>query len=441
CDHQPPPLSTCSPPFGCFPSTPDFIHPILRPINLLPETAAKVNSTFYYYSRWFQGDDSLKKTVQLPEVVRCAIQPFDQKHPSTSCALTTALLQNNAQLELFLERIKEVIDKNKKESSTFASRWSAIVVHGFLDNININEGDWMMDIKDGLLKSSSHLPQYDTVIVVDWSGGNGIPYLQATANSRLVGGQIAYLLRMLQKHNLLDTTRTHIIGHSLGAQIAAYAAKEFKSHLPAKIGRITALDAASPNFEGMPASVKLTKDDATFVDAIHTNAKPLYQFGYGVLERLAHLDFYPNGGLSQPGCDNVLSSDFIPSAIELLVRQPPEKAVISSLDQIGRMVTCSHSKAIDYFVESISNSGSNAQDCRFTATPCSSWSDFIGGNCICSTKSENSCPPMGFHAYEWAQQMASKGGKDAANSTSFGDLFPKSRLYLETNSQAPFCKK
>lgn len=250
--------------------------------------------------------------------------------------------------------------------------------------------------------------------------------------------QALNLLQLKQKHNFLDITRTHIIGHSLGAHIAAYAAKESKKHLPHRIGRITALDAASPNFEGMPSTVKLTKDDATFVDAIHTNARPLYQFGYGILERIAHLDYYPNGGLSQPGCENVLTSPFIPLAIERLVRQPPEKAVISSLDQISRLVTCSHLRAVDYFVESINRA--NQEECRFISTPCSSWSEFIGGNCSCSKEPKSACPPMGIYAYEWVQQMASRSKKSASNSTSFGDIFPKSRLYLETNAQSPFCK-
>lgn len=35
------------------------------------------------------------------------------------------------------------------------------------------------------------------VIVVDWSGGSFPPYTQATANTRLVGLEIAYLINIL----------------------------------------------------------------------------------------------------------------------------------------------------------------------------------------------------------------------------------------------------
>lgn len=35
------------------------------------------------------------------------------------------------------------------------------------------------------------------VIVVDWGGGSALPYSQATANTRLVGLEIAFLSRTL----------------------------------------------------------------------------------------------------------------------------------------------------------------------------------------------------------------------------------------------------
>lgn len=61
--------------------------------------------------------------------------------------------------------------------------------------------------------------------------------------------------------------------------------------------RITGLDPAgvlfSPN-----STVFLTKEDAEFVDVIHTDAGV-----YGTSEALASVDFYPNGGdRVQSGC-------------------------------------------------------------------------------------------------------------------------------------------
>ena len=76
----------------------------------------------------------------------------------------------------------------------------------------------------------------------------------------------------------VDLGKTHIIGHSLGGHIAGYAGEKFSRP---KLGHITALDPAGPNFEGMPSTVRLDRGDAALVDAIHTNGKPLYRLGYG----------------------------------------------------------------------------------------------------------------------------------------------------------------
>lgn len=66
------------------------------------------------------------------------------------------------------------------------------------------------------------------------------------------------------------------------------------------IGRITGLDPAGPGFNGKRASQRLSEDDAVFVEAIHTDGN---LFGYG--ERLADVDYFPNGGVAtQPGCSS-----------------------------------------------------------------------------------------------------------------------------------------
>lgn len=42
----------------------------------------------------------------------------------------------------------------------------------------------------------------------------------------------------------------------------------------------------------------LDSSDAEFVDVIHTNAKHI-----GVINPSGHVDFYPNGGKRQKGCN------------------------------------------------------------------------------------------------------------------------------------------
>lgn len=60
------------------------------------------------------------------------------------------------------------------------------------------------------------------VMVIDWSHGNGPDYNQAVTNTFIVGAEIAYLVNYLHSHYSLNLADVHIIGHSLGAQIAGH---------------------------------------------------------------------------------------------------------------------------------------------------------------------------------------------------------------------------
>lgn len=57
--------------------------------------------------------------------------------------------------------------------------------------------------------------------------------------------------------------------------------------------------------------MKLDASDAVFVDVIHTDAENLAQWGFGTSETCGHLDFWPNDGVQQPGCDQVCYAYYI----------------------------------------------------------------------------------------------------------------------------------
>jgi len=60
----------------------------------------------------------------------------------------------------------------------------------------------------------------------------------------------------------------------------------------------TALDPA----DGLKSTkLVLRKSDADFVDVIHTGTKL-----FGLSRPVGHVDFYPNGGKTQPGCQDVV---------------------------------------------------------------------------------------------------------------------------------------
>lgn len=68
---------------------------------------------------------------------------------------------------------------------------------------------------------------------------------------------------------------------------------------------LSGLDPASPGFEGYSIDQRLDPSDANFVDVIHTSNEEVgLGYSIGFKGRLGHVDFYPNGGKKQPGCDN-----------------------------------------------------------------------------------------------------------------------------------------
>jgi hypothetical protein len=59
-------------------------------------------------------------------------------------------------------------------------------------------------------------------------------------------------------------------------------------------------DPAGPSFYNSDIPDRLDPSDALFVDVIHTDGAPRMVSGFGYLDALGHVDFYPNGGSAQP---------------------------------------------------------------------------------------------------------------------------------------------
>lgn len=80
------------------------------------------------------------------------------------------------------------------------------------------------------------------------------------------------------------------IGHSLGAHIGGEAGRMYQQLTNQSLGRITGLDPARPCFNEGEHLTGLQRDDAHFVDVIHSNSGIL-----GHVRAMGDLDFYPNG--------------------------------------------------------------------------------------------------------------------------------------------------
>jgi len=70
------------------------------------------------------------------------------------------------------------------------------------------------------------------------------------------------------------------------------------------------LDPASPLFRQMLSAslLSLSSDDATFVDVVHTDGARIWSEGFGLFNPIGDVDYFPNGGLDQPGCEQVRGS-------------------------------------------------------------------------------------------------------------------------------------
>ncbi|XP_076044493.1 pancreatic lipase-related protein 2-like isoform X2 [Oratosquilla oratoria] len=343
-DEQEVGKSLCISGLGCIETPDDFFDPIYRPVNLPPYTREDINTVF---------------TLHTPENKTGIIVPNDD----------VVFLVN----------------------ATFsAARPTKIIIHGFLD---APSASWMVDMVSALLSMGTF-----NVFTVNWSGGSRALYSQAVANTRVVALEVALLITTLKHYANLQLADVHIIGHSLGAHTAGYVGERVPG-----LGRITGLDPAEPFFQHLPPMVRLDPSDAAFVDVIHTDSDSIFSLGYGLQQPVGHLDFYPNGGRNQPGCDTLY--------------RVPLTAFKQGLDAANReLVACSHNRAPKLFVDAVIN------PCPYTAFTCPSYEEYEEGLCFDCGPNGKDCAMLGLNADRWPVQ----------NRTHV-------QMFLSTTSGPPYC--
>lgn len=238
-----------------------------------------------------------------------------------------------------------------------------IIIHGWNSN---------RESPVNVLIRRAYLEKDDVnVIVVDWSAGaNNIVYFTSRGNINGVSDYVALWIDWMHDVFRVQFANIYVMGHSLGGHTAGLVGKKVKK---GRIPRIIALDPAGPDFWSNKPNERLTPDDGEQVEVIHTNGGTL-----GYLEPIGDLDFYPNGGKSQPGC---------------------------TLDVVG---TCAHGRACELMADSIRNGG------------------LIGRRCGSHTEaSSKKCVHDGVTSPLAGNPIASK-------------LHVRGSYYLDTNKNAPF---
>ncbi|EDW55964.1 uncharacterized protein LOC6614803 [Drosophila sechellia] len=387
---------------GCFEDSGPFAY-----LEMLPSSPEEINTKFYFYSTRQRSDRPLMELSFLN--MTNAFRGKRETEVSTSSPEGTSGRSSVASAPSSMSAVNATTFTTERpgggqkkptpsinDLEGFDELSVRVIVHGFGSAC---PHVWIYEMKTALMAVEDCI-----VICVDWENGATFPnYVRAAANTRLVGKQLAMLLRNLQQHKGLDLMRTHVIGFSLGAHVSGFAGAE----LPG-LSRITGLDPAGPLFEAQHPKVRLDSSDAEFVDVIHSNGENLILGGLGSWQPMGHVDYYPNGGRVQTGCSNLFVgavTDFIWSA------QAAE-------DEEGRSL-CNHRRAYKFFIDSV------APRCLFPAFPCGNYDDFLKGRCFpCAQDDEDlaegvpRCGNMGYYA---------------DRSTGRG------QLYLLTREEEPFC--
>ncbi|XP_025832219.1 pancreatic triacylglycerol lipase-like [Agrilus planipennis] len=252
------------------------------------------------------------------------------------------------------------LDVSSLSSSSYydSSKQNIFVIHGW-------RNDQGSDVNEAV--RSAYLEVLDAnVFVVDWSSVSYSMYTVAFSNVPSIGRNLGRFISSMQSSYGLDADQFTLVGHSLGAHVAGCAGSAADSN----VGVIVGMDPAGPMYFNIISNNRLDPSDAKFVHVIHTCGGRL-----GYQDSLGTADYRPNGGRSQPGC---------------------------GADIAG---TCAHSRAYQFFAESVKSGG-------FTATSCNSSNNYNSGNCASNGQSK-------------------LGGLNIDTSAS-------GNYYLNTNSQSPY---
>jgi len=236
-----------------------------------------------------------------------------------------------------------------------ANKRVIFVIHGYLETFE--DSTWMKPLVDAYVAGG------EQVVAIDWRGGNGIQYFQAAANVRVVGMEIGHALL---KWGI--TSRTLLVGFSLGAQVVGEAGKYVRENsltgelVPECLG----LDPAGPAFDGGHDDIRLDRNDCKLVQVVHSSAGTIpfplsvLAFEFGTYYKTGHCDYWVNCGHIQTGCNTELKFHELMEA----AKNEFNGVNASSVGSWLMPQVCSHGRAPLTLVSSV------AKTCNYTVESC-----------------------------------------------------------------------
>ncbi|XP_026315673.1 phospholipase A1 member A-like [Hyposmocoma kahamanoa] len=167
------------------------------------------------------------------------------------------------------------------------NKWTncAIIVHGYHGK---GSNDMNMVLRDAFLTGGK-----TNVIVVDWAVAASNPQIAPDAVPA-IGENIAELVKHLVMFGKISKAKLHLVGFDLGAHVVGCAGRLIRD-----VARITGLNPVGGE-QWMLSRSHLRSTDAKYVEAIHTEVSEI-----GLPVAVGEVDFFPNGGVRQPGCQNI----------------------------------------------------------------------------------------------------------------------------------------
>ncbi|XP_053614892.1 uncharacterized protein LOC128677802 [Plodia interpunctella] len=262
-------------------------------------TLTKLNSTAidsigasHLVDLWDRVDD-IFESLRFDPSVSNVYHLFTRQNPTVS----QPLIQNAALIQ---------------QTNFISNRRTIVLIHGWREDAL---ADFNTVVIPALLAAEDL-----NIIAVDWSeGAASINYRTVIANTISSGAAVADFISWLNQASGANLSQYHVIGHGFGGHQAGIVGR----NLQGGVGYITGLD---PALIGWVNNIhRFQPSDAIYTEVIHTN--------YGVngyLGDLAQVDFYPNGGISMPGCDSN---------------------------------ACDHARSYFYFAESVTSGGFTGRQC------------------------------------------------------------------------------
>lgn len=287
------------------------------------------------------------------------------------------------------------------------------VTHGYIES---GDRPWVQGLVNAFLDNDPEGTA--SVVVIDWRKGSIPPYTQCVADIRLIGTITAHVIHMLyQQLGMKNLDNVHILGHSLGAHLCGYVGFYLQKDFNLKLGRITGMDPAEPMFSDTDPMVRLDSSDAKFVDIVHTDATPWIERwprpgGLGMYQPIGHVDFYPNGGSNQAGCND-----------------PMEKFINKNEDSFfwgfQEFFGCNHIRCHQLYTDAI------PMRCPFVAIGCESYEKFLDGDCF-------ECDVDGHYCIDFGPKAPSSYRRLIENGVM---VEPRPiRAYMITGDDAPYCR-